>query len=1268
MGPQPVNANNESELSSSHSRELRLVQSSNSQRSNESRYFQPHRTIGLVTTSKPFSFSPNASTSTLDTFITVPLLDRFVLYRCDSLRPVLVSDSLPSSNYQTGKKRGEERMHSAISDSSLSVTVATHSPRSFNNATHATLYNRTKVVMSKVIARSKTWAIVDTINLGRSKFQHSNGKNENAIIIAMICANNRNIVETENNIDVFGESDGSDDGSSSEDNSVDSFASSTDDTDDVEIDDREDDHLGEVVIVLASRTMLQIQNRIILKDAYSFRPSVGMHPHTYLNKIIIGSDSEEMLLLNIRSEKIVHKFKCIEKKKDRIRNFGISVFEQSPVVDTIAVGTCSGKVHLVNIRMDVNLFTIDHFSPSKNARIHGNEITSLSFRTDGSSIEHGIAPLAVGQKNGSISIWDLTPRSEHGDDVFEGYCKSGTRTLLCQIDQVHRGGVSKLSFIPQEPLLLSSGCESNSLIMHVFDNPNHSGRILRQRVGHSTPPELIRYLHSSSGSVLASMADGTDAASCQILSCGGKGDLTFRLFSTARSVLDCELSQGKGLVKKAAHLGMKGGKVDLLLNKIVGIASTETKAKDWGDLVTIHQDHAFGYVWSTKNKSQSGPVLRQMHWNVSAMKIPPPTSAHATSIAVSSCGNFAVIGTKGGVIYKYNMQSGISRGSFPQSATEKDDRLEKRKNLPGNISRTMRALERDLKISNPSTTINQDKTLTESEVRWNAKQKFAQHKNSSVMGMAIDGLNKTLISVGSDAKLILWSFKTHSPLKCSPMILSSPATKLAHVRDSDLVAISLEDFSVILFDFSSLAIVRKFGIRGNISRHTGRITDMAFGPDGRTLFTSSLDMSVRVWDVPTNMCIDWMHFSTPPTSLALSTTGEFLATTHVGRLGISLWCDRSFFQTVHLDGSKPLLEPFRMNEPAALAEEWDNNEQKDIEDKVALTENASQGLVNELGSDSTSEEISKKVPPKPKQDSLITLSNLPSGHWKSLFNLELIKERNKPTEAPKKPPSAPFFLQWRNEESPDDLPTDKKDESELNSKPSSKKLEEEEWNSVWSEDEDAANKMVSNNLSIIEENDSEKKRKVSDAGVDSLEKNDQITSSIIKKKKISHFRSDLAALLIQCSENTAINPSKENIFEPVTRHMATMGPSAIDIAFSTLCNGIHDLDEGLHLLQLTSQWLLETCQSRQSYDAFNAYLHRFLYIHSDVIAGIDDSNDNYDNNKVGKTDEGNTHLEERRLLLTTIRKLRKNQREAADDIRDKMQHTLCLLRHFSRMV
>lgn len=42
--------------------------------------------------------------------------------------------------------------------------------------------------------------------------------------------------------------------------------------------------------------------------------------------------------------------------------------------------------------------------------------------------------------------------------------------------------------------------------------------------------------------------------------------------------------------------------------------------------------------------------------------------------------------------------------------------------------------------------------------------------------------------------------------------------------------------------------------------------------------------------------------------------------------------------------------------------------------------------------------------------SLVTLSGFPSSRWANLPQLQLIKERNKPIEPPKKLKNAPFFL------------------------------------------------------------------------------------------------------------------------------------------------------------------------------------------------------------------------------------------------------------------
>ena len=1299
----------------------------------------------------------------MDTFVTVPLEERFVLYKCDALRPVLVSDHLSGTRIRghgntrnnntkrsssgsgsgsgiDGNKKGTgEKMYRAISDSSLGITVATHAYKGRWGASHVSLYKRQKCVDvvdimmllknksgssvssgrkssgSRKSRKSKSaWGIVDVVHLGRSKFDvsaelkaetetaretetetddlddndydndNSAKKMENCMVLAMVCA--KNSFGAADGVTLVGESDDdydSDDSDSDSDSEASGSApdSNSDSDSDESMNDNDDDNdqdqecSGEIIILIASRRKITIQKRIPLTSASvpQFTPTIAMHPQTYLNKIVIGGVNGDLILVNIRSGKVIHRFQCLgpgnddddddnhDKHKHKMED-RITAMESSPAVDTIAIGTASGMVHLVNIRMDVVLFSLTHDAHRSSLRgtkkiMDKAGITSLSFRTDANALEQGIAPLAVGQRNGTISIWDLTPRSndDSDDDEYTMYnsrsisisasksAKDCQRTLLCQMEHAHRGGVSHLEYLPQEPLLLSSGVKSNSLIMHIFDNPNHTGRILRQRVGHVAPPGVIRYQHSSNGGVLASMADGTDAASCQILSGGGKGDNTLRVFSTARSVLDREYGQGKGLVGKARALGLE--KADLLLKPIIGLVNCETKTRDWGDLVTIHKDHAMAYVWSTKQKSQSGPVLRQDEWNVSAMKVQPPKSAHATAVAISSCGNFALVGSRGGIIYKYNMQSGLPRGSFPKDATD-STKSKKDTKIAGNINRTTRLLERTLKVHKLHHEEEKDMSVLTAEAKRRNKLQLARHVDSEVTGLAVDALNKTLVSVGSDAKLILWSFATHAPHRKSPVRLSCPATKLVLARDSNLLAIALEDYCVNLFDCSTFSVVRRFGMSNSICRHTGPISDVAFGPDGRNLYTSSFDGTVRVWDVPTNTCVDWMTFASAPTALSLSTTGEFLATAHQGKLGISLWCDRSFFQTVHLDGANPPSKPYQMDEPAAVAEDED----VDALAKRALEDNAKMSSLGANGGKSGNEEdLGEEKTIVPKKVGLITLSGLPAAHWKNLFNLELVKERNKPSEAPKKPPSAPFFLQWRDG---DNLPPPNVSDSKEANGENGKK-EEEEWDAAWS-DEDGEDTVKQSTEEL-----SDGKRK-SDEELTQAKSLSKILAGP-KKQKISHFRSDLARLLEQCSESMN--------FESISDHFAKMGPSAIDVAFSSLCHGMHDLEEGLRLLHLCSMWLLQSCKSRRNYEVFNAYLHRFLYIHATTIAGIDASTNDGNTNTITQSetqnnDDGLIRVE----LLESIRELKISQKSATGNLRNKMQETLCLLRHFSRMV
>lgn len=1310
-----------------------------------SRMFAPYRTVGIVADG-PFHLIPHQNSSTA--MLATAIGDRFHLVQCDKLTPVLVSRAVPGlltsssdTTTTTGKTKdgtGSQSIRQIVTDATLSISVVAHGfgqTSSGGRTTRVTLFQRTRPLKTleleddllspgSTCRRSEEdednddndWSIVDMLHLGKIKMTmtgEKQDKKENAALIAVIVSKGRDFSDDEyyrDGVPIVG-SDRDDDGNES------GSSSGRDSSDDEE----EDEHpmkkssscacRGQVVLLIASRTTLNVHKRILLDKVDTFSPRVAIHPPTYVNKIVIGGSCtttgrDAMILINIRTGTMIHEFKCLSSESkethfSKKQRSEITSMEASPAIDTIAVGTSRGMVHLINTRYDKLLFSLQHrpktgSKQQKNQSSSGDgravRITSMSFRTDGSALKYGIAPLAVGRSDGTITIWDLSP-PESNEGSKKGDAESALRrhqdvgrTILCEMERVHYpGGVCKLQYMPQEPLLVSTGTKSNSILMHIFDNPDYSARILRQRRGHTSPPQCIRYLHAGAGvggGVLANMSDGTDAHACQILS-SGSADRTLRRFSTVRSVLDREFSQGKGLEKRARELGFNS-KAELLLPPVTALSACEMRSRDWGDLVTIHEKHAFAYVWSTKSGSQSGPVLRQDEWNVSAMKKPPPTTAHATSVTLSTCGNYALVGTRGGTIYKYNVQSGLTRGTFPVNESNSSVTEGKIKDA-GDIRRTFRELEKKMKMSNR--TSNMDKAeedrieTAKREARRNTKLRIASHTGHAVTGVAVDSVNKTVISVGEDSKLILWNFSTHTPHKNSPSKLPAPAKKLCHVKNSDLAAIALADFSALLFDCSTLIIVRRFGY--GTARHTGPISDLGFSPDGRTLFTSSLDSTIRVWDVPTNTCVDWLGFSTPPTSLAISPTGEFLATTHASRLGISLWSDRSFYQTVHVDGAMDLSEPSRMDDPAPVSEaESNGDDDNDDALKMILKSSSSPESSENRLSDQANQDLAIG-PVKSREDGLITLSGLPPAHWKNLFHLELVKQRNKPSEPPKKPPSAPFFLQWR---------PGIKSTGELTENPEStakqpagldgggfKNNDAAEWDAVWSDDDDEQDSnengqgKVPGGLPPLGE-EGKKQTRHGDGNETSA------AAPLAKKRKVSLYRSELATLLQQCLElnNYDTNSDGRGRFQRVTEYIGGLGPSAIDVSLGTLCNGTHDLEEGIPLLILATKWLIEACKSRERFDAVNAYLHRFLYLHSNILALIEDDEDR---TTIGKerndelpTDEKDndavaaTNNADRLELISSITKLKETQRNATRMLQEEMENTLCLLRHFSRMV
>lgn len=298
-------------------------------------------------------------------------------------------------------------------------------------------------------------------------------------------------------------------------------------------------------------------------------------------------------------------------------------------------------------------------------------------------------------------------------------------------------------------------------------------------------------------------------------------------------------------------------------------------------------------------------------------------NVHATAVDISSCGNFAVIALSSGHIDVYNMQSGFHRGHFGEDKAHE----------------------------------------------------------GPVRGVAVDALNQMTFSVGADRLLKIWKFKSKEHLH-THSLPAAPASSLLH-RDSGMLAIALDVFTVHILDVETRRIVRKF------SGHRGQINDMTFSPDGRWLITASMDCTIRTWDLPSGSLVDCFLVEAAAVSVSLSPTGNFLASSHVDGLGVYLWSNNTLCSLVSLRPLPADYEPTVIMLPGICPS-------KDTEEEEV--------------SEADSSEMAEYISPAQLDEHLITLSLLPDSRWKNLLHLDIIKKKNKPKEPPKVPKAAPFFI------------------------------------------------------------------------------------------------------------------------------------------------------------------------------------------------------------------------------------------------------------------
>ncbi|XP_028660660.2 WD repeat-containing protein 36 isoform X1 [Erpetoichthys calabaricus] len=591
-------------------------------------------------------------------------------------------------------------------------------------------------------------------------------------------------------------------------------------------------------------------------DKTLFVVSAITHPSTYLNKILVGSRQGSLQLWNIKRSKLLYTFTSW--------GSAVTVLQQAPAVDVIAVGLASGQIIIHNIKYDETLMKFQQ---------DWGPITSISFRTDGHPI------MAAGSPLGHIGIWDLEDKK-----------------LVVQMRDSHSTAIAGVTFIHGEPLLVTNGSD-NAIRIWIFDAPGGVGRLLKSRMGHNAPSTKIKYYGQNGQNILSAGQDGT-----------------LQSFSTTHDRFNKSLGHGSFNKKKSKK---KSVQYDTMkLPPITTFAAEASRESDWDGIIACHRGYLVSTTWNYQKSSMGAHKLEPERFHKDRA-----LNVHATAVDITSCGNFVVIAVSSGHIDVYNLQSGSHRGQY---GTDK------------------------------------------------------AHEGP-VRGVAVDGLNQITVSTGADKFVKFWKFKSKELVHTIPLNFS-PSSLLLH-RESGMFAVALDDFTVIIIDTETRRIVRKY------SGHSGKINDMTFSPDGRWLITSSMDCTVRTWDLPSGSLIDCFLLDSAAVSITMSPTGNFLATSHVDELGIYLWSNCTLFNLISLPPLPSDYEPSVVMLPGACPVE--DTDVIEVDAEVEATEYES---------------------PEQLENELITLSLLPDSRWKNLLNLDIIKKRNKPKEPPKTATSAPFFI------------------------------------------------------------------------------------------------------------------------------------------------------------------------------------------------------------------------------------------------------------------
>lgn len=688
---------------------------------------------------------------------------------------------------------------------------------------------------------------------------------------------------------------------------------------------------------------------------------------TFLNKIFVGRKDGWVEIWNVSTGKLI--YTILPPSPDC---GAVTCLQPTPSLSLLAIAYSEGPLAITNVLTDKTILVVEASTPQA-------PIRCISFRSDGAGAGHdgrkdGVMATAT-PATGDVTFWDLNRgarvmgvlRSAHNPPAHGG-------TTV-------RGGLSKVEFLSGQPLIVTSG-HDNSLKTWIFDQTPFSPipRLLHSRSGHAGPVNCVEFLPSD--------FDGADAGNKWLMS-GGQ-DRSLWGWSLRKDGQSTELSQGN-MRKKAKKVGilatnalahgptttledLKAPEITCIassLNRDGGIGALPGKQPVWqkGQSRKTNQEAEIAGTtgWeSVVTAHKNDPTARTWFWGrkrAGRWAFPTGDGANVSIVAISPCGTFAVIGSEAGSIDMYNLQSGLHRQRFPSKLTP--------------------AQARQVRIQQ----LRQADDVVSLHAEGRRKYLAGTGRHSrAVTGIVVDSMNKHLVSCSRDGTIKFWDFLTGALVDQIDWAPMTYPLSCSYFPGGNLLAFACDDMSIRVVDMETKKTIREFW------GPSDTINDVCFSHDGRWIIAASRDRTIRVWDLPTSHLIDAIRLEKQCRAIGISSTGEYLATTIDDEPGVAIWTNKSLYKHV----------------PARQISE------KEIGDASVPTVSG-EGNVGVLEGAFDEEEVDEDdavIAPTLDQLSsdMMTLSLVPKSRWQTLLHLDLIKERNKPKEAPKAPEKAPFFL------------------------------------------------------------------------------------------------------------------------------------------------------------------------------------------------------------------------------------------------------------------